>query len=102
MPTTLAHTAGRIQQTQYGTNRIGTPARTDGCWERIDTYCGSDGRPVQERRFCAGREDFSDMATGYNGNISKGNVEYHPRCSCCWLGFSHTVELHRLEAVGEW
>ena len=90
-----------IDKTDYGTNHIGTPRRTEGGgWERIDTYHGQDGHTTDERRFAAGPNDFSPMArTMYAG---KGNCEYHPKCSCCWLGFSHTLANHNLHAVGSW
>ena len=93
--------SGKVESTEYGQNAIGTPRRTEGGgWERIDLYHGQGGTITPERRFAAGPDDRSPMArTMYAG---KGNCSYHPKCSCCWLGFSHTLELHQREAVGSW
>jgi hypothetical protein len=93
--------AAHIDKTDYGTNYIGTPYMTEGhSWCRDDRYVGQDGKGEYERRFAAGKDDRSPMARPmYAG---KGNCSYHPRCSCCWLGFSHTLAVHQREAVGDW
>jgi len=92
-----------VEQLEFGTNTIGTPRRLPegGSWERVDLYTSHEsGDVTPERRFAAGRDDFSPMArTMYAGS---GNCTYHPKCSCCWLGFSHTLALHQREAVGSW
>ena len=90
-----------IDKTDYGVNHVGVPYRErDSNWMRIDRYVGQDGAEEYERRFAAGKDDFSPMArTMYAG---MGNCSYHPRCSCCWLGFSHTLALHQREAKGDW
>lgn len=91
----------RIQKTRYGTNIIGIPARTqDGTWIRIDTYIGSEGETT-ERRFALGKQDYSPMFIGAYGDDA-GNGRYHPKCHCCWLGFSHTLAEHDAHAVGSW
>lgn len=88
---------GAVEQTEYGTNTIGKPYRPPGSgWERIDTYLSQEYGEVRERRFASGPDDFSPMArTMYAG---KGNCSYHPKCECCWLGFSHTLALHNKRA----
>lgn len=93
---------GHVQVTEFGVNHIGEPFSIGfGGWARIDTYVSnSDRKPVEERRFCASRKDYSDMATGYNGNTYKGNIQYHSSCSCCYLGFSHTVDYHN-KSIGK-
>lgn len=81
-----------IETTDYGTNEIGVPYRSEGqTWFRNDIYRSSSGE-VNERRFAAGPEDQSPMAR--NMYAGKGNCHYDPNCSCCWLGFSHTLDYH--------
>jgi len=94
---------GTIETLKYGTNQIGTPYRDrdGGGWFRVDTYTSfTEKRPVNERRFAAGKDDVSSVARDYPHG--EGNIRYHPKCSCCWLGFSHTVDLHNRCAVGSW
>ena len=95
--------ADRVQVTRHGKNIIGKPHRTDGGgYERIDTYISnSDGREVKERRFAAGPDDYSPMFIDAYAD-DPGNGRYHPKCSCCWLGFSHTLANHERHAVGSW
>lgn len=91
---------GATETTDYGTNTIGKPYRPPGGgWERIDTYHSTIDADHRERRFAASADDFSPMARAmYAG---KGNCQYHPKCECCWLGFSHTLALHNRRAFND-
>lgn len=88
----------REQKTRHGRNVIGNPYRSsDGAsrnWFRDDTYISDDdGKETIERRFAAGPNDQSDMAIHPYGE-NAGNIRYSSNCSCCFLGFSHTIEAH--------
>ena len=92
-----------IEQTPYGTNSVGLPYReADGQFIRLDTWTGKAGSSALERRFALNRQDLSPVARDRGMFGLSGNCDYHPKCSCCWLGFSHTLALHNHEAVGEW
>lgn len=85
------------QQMRYGTNVPGAPRYNDGTWERIDTYTSKDtGNTAMERRFCAGPLDDSPVANdSRNLGLTEGNnIRYDSKCSCCFLGFSHTTFHH--------
>lgn len=86
----------KIEDTGYGTNQIGTPYRDreGGGWSR-DSWTNKDpgSRPEIYRVFALNKEDRSSVATTCNGNR-----QYHEKCSCCWLGFSHTTALHDFNA----
>lgn len=86
--------SGQVQTTRYGRNAIGIPRLNDGAgYERIDIYTSnSEGKPTPERRFALNKEDYSPMFTG--GYIADETGAYRFGCSCCFLGFSHTVALH--------
>jgi hypothetical protein len=90
--------SGQTEKTPYGVNEIGRPQRCSegGGYERIDRWTAdSDGRVELERRFANGPDDLSPMARlEYAG---KGNYRYHPKCACCWLGFSHTLAAHNTQ-----
>lgn len=74
----------------YGTNEPGTPYRDEGTWFRVDTWTSRrTGEVFRERRFAGGPRDTSDA---YHG-------KYDPRCSCCWLNFSHTEDCHTRRAL---
>jgi len=94
--------SGQTEKTPHGVNEIGQPQRaTEGAgYQRIDRWTSDrDGRIELERRFCAGPDDLSPMARlEYAG---KGNCRYHPKCGCCWLGFSHTLAEHNLRTDNE-
>jgi hypothetical protein len=46
-----------------------------------------------ESWFCAGRTDSS----GHYNSID----HYDARCSCCWLGFGHTLDYHNRQVAKE-
>lgn len=82
--------ATTIQNGLYGTNEVGKPYRSaEGTWFRMDTYRPYESKDaIAERRFCLDSADTSQVFhDGRNG-------KYHPRCTCCWLNFSHTLAYH--------
>lgn len=81
----------RIETLTYGTNETGKPTITrEGSWVRFDLYTSfADNRQSRERRFAAGRDDYSPLFTRTAGHVEDS------RCSCCYLGFSHTVAHHQ-------
>ena len=80
-------------QTRYGQHEIGTPRYSDGVWIRVDTYTSNEtGEISPVRCFAAGRNDTSYQFHSYYAEYGNGN--YDPRCSCCWLNFSHTIDEH--------
>lgn len=85
-------------QMRFGTNQHGTPQVSTGgcrCWERIDTYTSTEtGETFLERRACAGPNDDSPVAHAPYADMPGTIPGYDPRCPCCWLGFSHTVNYH--------
>ena len=80
------HPTGTVTELEYGSYQHGIPGK--GCPEgqRLDLYTPHDeeGRPVLDRVHTAGHADDSPIFTG----------KYDPKCSCCWLGFGHTVKCH--------
>lgn len=85
---------GRVDRCKHGTNEIGEPSVSQsGTWFRLDIYTPDAWGcvPLTERRFAAGRGDYSPMfLEGINGRYDAG-------CSCCYLGFSHTLAAHQLK-----
>lgn len=81
------------QQLPFGTNEPGKPFSIErGGWQRVDVYrSADDGMAYNERRFAACPEDSSEPLRHYGPNA---NGHYNPACSCCWLGFSHTLAMH--------
>ena len=76
--------AGKLIQATYGTIEVIGYERP----YRIERYTPNDGRPaVIERRFSAGPDDTSGPRSVYPSG-------YDSRCSCCYLGFSHTEAAH--------
>ncbi len=53
-------------------------------WFRFDL--NSDYPEI--RRFATGRDDTSPKYAHWEG------LNYDAKCSCCWLGLSHTTDLH--------
>lgn len=83
----------RTDTLKHGTNQIGATYYGERVWKRRDIYTPNDGRePVTESRFAAGSGDTSPMF------IDGDNGRYDSRCSCCFLGFSHTLDAHSKEA----
>lgn len=87
----------------YGTNEVGSCARDDGTWIRVDTYRPHDvspkepwNREVRERRFVAGPGDISDRHSMHHGDGG-----YDSACSLCYLGFSHTRDAHAARTGGK-
>lgn len=79
---------------------VGTPERGEGgTWRRLDRYISPTGAEEWTNPFCAGPDDFTPAALTYNGSPYR-NAGYDARCSCCYLGFPHTVGAHTA-ALGE-
>lgn len=87
---------GLTVKTPYGLNEVGSCSRGSAGWMRVDRYTGSfpTDRPTLERRFAAAKDDVSAIALSYG---PAANCEYDAGCSCCWLGFSHTIDCHNQE-----
>lgn len=80
--------------TPLGRNVIGKPARCEGGgYRREDTYHSNqaDAKPSPYLVFVAGPEDMSDTVSTYGEHA---NARYAFGCSCCFLGFAHSLELH--------
>jgi len=69
-------------KTEYGTYEHGKP----GCIYRTDKWTSNNGEVANERLFAAGPKDDSPIYRG----------RYNSKCSCCYLGFAHTVAAHEL------
>lgn len=79
----------RTDALKFGSNQIGQTYYGERCWRRRDTYTPKDGRQaITESRFAASKTDVSPLF------IDGENGRYDSRCSCCFLGFSHTVDAH--------
>ena len=70
---------------EFGTLLVG---RFDGRFRRDTWISARTGERFAEPAFAAGPEDKSNR---HNHSIGQG---YDPRCSCCYLNFTHTQELH--------
>jgi len=60
-----------------------------GQWFRRDRYRNKNGETSLERYFAAGAFDQSPPLRFWGDTSS-----YNSECSCCWLGFGHTVDRH--------
>ena len=79
----------RLDVYKYGVNEIGRPTRSpEGSWFRFDTWTRANGETMKERRFAAACDDYSPIYEHWEGS------NYDSRCSCCYLGFSHTATHH--------
>lgn len=96
-PERLRANVAVVHTSPYGVNEvIGFEMGERGGWRRIDRYTSHlGGSPILERRFVLDSGDTSPQASHYGEHA---NCEYHPRCSCCWLGFSHSLALHNNQA----
>lgn len=79
---------------QYGTLTLGVPylhgQGADRRWIRCDhwesaTPTGESGGQIT---YVAGPEDLTDVHPHWGPG-------YNPRCSCCWLGITHTTACHQ-------
>jgi hypothetical protein len=79
---------GLRHECEYGYFVIERWARGDGATvRRIERYHPNDGRePIVEWSFAASLKDVSPRHDKNHG--------YNARCSCCWLGFTHTDDYH--------
>lgn len=77
------------------TNELGTlevTGRMARLGMRLDTWRPNDGRePITETCFVTGSDDFSRRAD---------HTEYNEKCSCCWLGFTHSINYHNSQLGG--
>ena len=82
--TTLQRTkSGTIQQTGIMT----------GCEQRQEVYTrNSDGGSITESCFAVDSCDHSPRVD--NDPESENHRRYDAACSCCWLGFAHSVNKH--------
>ena len=87
----------RLDVCRHGVNEIGEPyISSEGTWFRFDIWTSAaNGEEHKERRFAAGRYDYSPMF------IDGDNGKYDSTCSCCYLGFSHTVNCHGNKIASE-
>lgn len=81
-----------IQITRYGTLEIAAGG-FEGA-QRVDRWVPHDGgRPVMERTFVTSGSDLSERFRAAYAD-DPGHGRYDSRCSCCYLGFSHSVDVH--------
>lgn len=79
---------------EYGTLIVG---KFDGR-RRVDTWVSAQtGERFVERVFAVDEKDKSNV---HNSNSSYGG-HYDPNCSCCYLNFTHTEELHQSRIGGK-
>lgn len=84
-------TRGPIQTSRFGTLEIGA-----GGFEgprRSDLWLGNDGTRIMERTFVTSGSDVSERFRQAYGDDA-GHGRYDSRCSCCYLGFAHSVNVH--------
>lgn len=63
---------------------------------RIDTYTRNDGSAIiKETCHVTGKNDLSPRVDG--DPESENYRRYDSKCSCCFLGFSHSVNAHDSE-----
>jgi hypothetical protein len=80
--------APRSYTTEYGTIEVaaGGFRRSEGGWFRYDRFTPHDpdsGFGGRDSIFALSDRDISPQHRGYDA-----------ACSCCWLGFGHTVAFH--------
>lgn len=88
---------GRRDELKHGTNVIGPSKYGENTWFRRDTWIRkADGETIVERRFATGPDDISPLfvADYFGLNPDDANGKSDSRCSCCYLGFSHTLDHH--------
>lgn len=90
MKTAAKSGVGTVHALQFGELTTGRPYNDGGTWFRRDSYYSYITKEtVSERIFAAGPEDASRPYSRSEG--------YDAKCSCCFLGFSHTTEHHELK-----
>lgn len=86
------------QKTKYGNFEI-TGRMINGL--RADIYTPGDsqyGTATVGLTHVTGKNDMSPVVTGNDGELSYR--PYNHKCSCCYLGFTHSTALHDAETGG--